>query len=110
AKSSPEARPVLVSGSVFKTDGAPRKRALGGFDSRALPLRSIPLARTPLREKTQQPHEIDVDHSYTPRDTMAYNRRPFSLQAGSAPRPAQGRDDVAGTGCQSRRSARLAAA
>jgi len=23
---------------VFKTDGAPRKRALGGFDSRALPL------------------------------------------------------------------------
>ena len=32
-----EARPVLVSGSVFKTDGAPRKRALGGFDSRALP-------------------------------------------------------------------------
>jgi hypothetical protein len=33
-----EVRPVLVSGSVFKTDGAPRKRALGGFDSRALPL------------------------------------------------------------------------
>jgi len=34
----PEVRPALVSGSVFKTDGAPRKRALGGFDSRALPL------------------------------------------------------------------------
>ena len=32
---------MLVSGSVFKTDGAPRKRALGGFDSRALPLVSL---------------------------------------------------------------------
>jgi hypothetical protein len=27
----------LVPGSVFKTDGAPRERRHGGFDSRALP-------------------------------------------------------------------------
>jgi hypothetical protein len=36
--SAPEALPRLVFGSVFKTDGASRKRAPGGFDSRALPL------------------------------------------------------------------------
>lgn len=29
----------LVPTSVFKTDGAPRKRRRGGFDSRALPPR-----------------------------------------------------------------------
>jgi len=39
--SGAEARPRLVSGSVFKTDGAPRKRAPGGFDSRALPLDAL---------------------------------------------------------------------
>jgi hypothetical protein len=32
-----EVRPGLVPGSVFKTDGAPRERWHGGFDSRALP-------------------------------------------------------------------------
>ena len=33
-----EVRPGLVPSSVFKTDGAPRERRHGGFDSRALPL------------------------------------------------------------------------
>jgi hypothetical protein len=32
-----EVLPGLVPGSVFKTDGAPRERRYGGFDSRALP-------------------------------------------------------------------------
>jgi hypothetical protein len=36
-RSRTEARLGLVPGSVFKTDGAPRERAFGGFDSRALP-------------------------------------------------------------------------
>src|SRR5690606_41311109 len=32
-----EVLPGLVPGSVFKTDGGPRERRHGGFDSRALP-------------------------------------------------------------------------
>ena len=32
-----EAHLRLVCGSVFKTDGAPRERRHGGFDSHALP-------------------------------------------------------------------------
>jgi len=35
--SRPEARTGLVLVSVFKTDGAPRERRHGGFDSHALP-------------------------------------------------------------------------
>lgn len=39
-----EVRLGLVPGSVFKTDGAPRERRHGGFDSHALPL--VPHRRT----------------------------------------------------------------
>jgi hypothetical protein len=50
---------------VFKTDGVPRKRALGGFDSRALPLlvapalpRQVPRAHDP--EVRLADHDPDV--------------------------------------------------
>ena len=58
-----EARPALVSGSVFKTDGAPRKRALGGFDSRALPLliECLPSALRLLKVRDRRPSEDEVD-------------------------------------------------
>src|SRR5262249_46200664 len=44
-KMRPEVRPGLVPGSVFKTDGAPRKRRSGGFDSHALPLEAAEITR-----------------------------------------------------------------
>src|SRR4051812_37595773 len=75
--SDTEALPRLVFGSVFKTDGASRKRAPGGFDSRALPLRSRAFA-----------YFLDLgpiaptSTIYTPRCITAYNRLTDHSEAG----------------------------